>query len=222
METDKMVPGFWADVHVGDIVQMKDEQALQDSLKRGDGLNPIDFVVGEIRESVEANGLCTWRLYRLDDPGQQTLWLLLKIVDEMMDVRVYYTPDEEYTPTNRMDLIDGGSGWLFDGTQGVPLGDAMFAPVVAYTETHEDGTVAELEYQRKNPTLSASMEIVPAPSGVEMPLMTLVTEYRTEQQCLNPELLILEVGGEDDPRGGLVYLYLGSPLMETDFDVLKR
>jgi hypothetical protein len=221
MSLNKMTPEFWADVKPGDVVQMKDEQALEDSLRRGDGLNPIDYVVGEIREMPEMNGLATWTMFRLDDSGEQTLWLLLKIVDDAMDVRAYYTPDEDYTPTQRMDLINQGVTFLFDTTDpSIPVCDAMFAPRVAYTEYSEDGSSSEIVYARKNSTLTAEMEIDPPPEGVPQPVMTLVTEYLAEEECQNPELLILEVG--DDEQGGMVYLYLGATLGENDFDVMKR
>ena len=58
MATGQMTPRFWDDVKIGDIVQMKDEQALQDSMKRGRGLVPIDYVVSEIRKIDEIDDLC--------------------------------------------------------------------------------------------------------------------------------------------------------------------
>ena len=217
MNVDKMTSGFWSDVAVGDVIQLKDEQALKDSLERGRGFNPIEYIVGEIRSLREADGLCSWTMYRLDDPGQQTLWLLRKVVDDLMDLRTYYTPDESYSPTLRDDLIAQGASFLFDTTvPDVPLHDALFAPVIAYTLPD----VGEINFVRKNTTLTAVMRITPAPSGVIQPVMTMVTEYVTEQQYENPELLILEIG--DDDAGGMVHLFLGSNLGETDFDVLKR
>ena len=223
MNTDKMTPDFWDDLAVGDVVQMKDEQALKDSLERGDGLNPINYIVGEIRVLEEQAGLATWKLIRLDDAGQQTIWLLLKIVDGLMDVRAYYTPDDEYTPVNRLDLISNGGEWFFDMTNpAIPVQDAMFAPQIGYAERHSDGRPDfNLDYVRKSSgTLTAEMYITPEPSGMDQPIMTLITEYNSNQECDNPELMILEVG--DNDAGGLVELYLGAPLGETDFDVLKR
>jgi len=218
---NKMTPAFWDDVKVGDVVQMMDEQALEDSRKRGNGLNPIDYTVGEVRTIGEVTGLGTWMMYRLDDPGQQTLWLVLKIVDELMDVRVYYTPDEDFTPNNRDTLVNEGKIWMLDTTQGLPIMDALFAPSIAYVEKHDDGSEISLNYIRKTSTLTAEMAIDPPPAGLPLRMMTLVTEYNTSQSCLNPELLVLEVG-DDEQQGGLMQLFLGANLGEADFAVLKR
>lgn len=65
-------------------------------------------------------------------------------------------------------------------------------------------------------------EYVEAASKRHVPVIAV--EYRTEQPCSNPLLLVLEEGGldrEGDPveEGGFVSLYLGSPIDLTQMDV---
>ncbi len=50
--------------------------------------------------------------------------------------------------------------------------------------------------------------------------MATVVEYASEQACANPELLLLELGGERGDEGGVITLLLGCDVRFGEVDVL--
>ena len=47
------------------------------------------------------------------------------------------------------------------------------------------------------------------------------SEYEADESFENPEMLVMEKGGEDDPAGGLVSLYVGGVTVFSDIEVLR-
>ena len=60
----------------------------------------------------------------------------------------------------------------------------------------------------------------PAQAGIGRIMATLV-EYSTDDSYDNPEMMILELGGEHSDEGGLISLMLGCGINLSDVDVLK-
>ena len=221
--TDVDDPGFWRQLSAASVITLKDKQAIEDSMRRGKGPNPIDYIVERVRTIVENDGLATWMMYKLQDPEQE-LWFMAKIVDSSVDLRTYYVPDE-FHHGNRRDILDRGDLWLFQQPSDVnnyAPSDLEFTTEISYNG-EVSGQQMEIEYSEKGQgALYGEMTTKPAQSGFEHGIFAAIVEYQAEQSCDNPELLLLELGGENDQSGGLITLMLGSPISQSDVTVIAK
>ncbi len=220
---------FWCNLPLGSVVSLSDPQALADSEKGGSGRIARECTVEEIRTINEMHGLATWKLFRLYDVLQE-LWLMVKLVDEHLDLRIYYQlPDDEFKPGNRREMIDCGMRWLF---QQPANPDHFRYQELAYTAVIEGPGEAgqpPVQFDMKDQgELHGTMLSTSAqnPNG-ERCFVTLV-EYQANRNCENPELLILEIGGvspggnaPDSDDGGLIVLLQGAPIAADEIKVLQ-
>lgn len=203
-------PAFWSKVLIGDVVSLKDKQALQDAMQRGLGAVPLDYEIKSIRVLNEVEDLGQWRLYQLVD-GTQDIWLMVKIVDQEVDIRAYYTPDSEFTQGNRAFQVSSGGQWLFkNGEENVAPLDLEYADEIFYSN---------MRYVEKDEAYVANTWIAPPLAGLLSPFLSIVKEYSTSEWRDNPELLVIEFGGADGVEGGSIWVFIGSPLNTEDFDI---
>jgi hypothetical protein len=149
---------------------------------------------------------------------------MAKIVDSSVDLRTYYVPDE-FHHGNRRDILDRGDLWLFQQPSDVnnyAPSDLEFTTEISYNG-EVSGQQMEIEYSEKGQgALYGEMTTKPAQSGFEHGIFAAIVEYQAEQSCDNPELLLLELGGENDQSGGLITLMLGSPISQSDVTVIAK
>jgi len=217
-------PEFWQEIAPGSIITLKDEQTIEDSMKKNLGAKPIDYIVSKVRRIEEQDGMVQWTLCLLKDPDQR-IWFMAKSVDRNIDFRAYYEPDE-FRPGNRRDMVENGNLWLFQEPRDVnnyKLSELEFTTAID-RETEVHGSTRQVSYEQKSQgVLYGSMTSDPAETGFERGVFTAVAEYVTGDSAVqNPELLLLEMGGEAGSNGGLINLLLGASLTATDFEVVKR
>lgn len=209
-------PSYWPTVRVGSVISLHDEQSLNHSLELGLGLNPMEYVVAEVWAFREQSDLGRWWMYRLEQPRDEPeLWLIVKVVDEAVDLRMYYVP-EGFVPGNRVDQLNAGNDWLFlQGWEGAALIDRPYAQQIVYGEGD-----SEVWYDNKGVTYAADVAITMIGDSIRS--SGLVTEYLADRETADTELLIMEVGDPEDPDGGSITLLLGCPINTNDIDVIRK
>lgn len=222
---DPTSPEHWRDLRPGSSIALKDKQALQDSMEAGLGFNPLTYSVDEARSVVEQHGLGEWTILHMVDPRptKQDTWFVTLAVDNKLDTRVYFQPDDAFVPGTRKEIVqrdNGADAWLFQeppDLHNYRYTDLLFTTQITY------GGVA---YVAKGPTLWGNSTVRPAQTGLPETILAGVTEYVAQGEAENPELMILELGGvnPDDPsgsdEGGLLRLLLGAPVAANDYEVL--
>lgn len=212
-------PQFWRDLKVGSTITLKDEETLTRQMEAGNGLEPIDQEINKIETIVEDDNLCEWLIFRF--AGSQDL-LLVKIVDQEVNLRIYSLIKDAPTG-NRQDMIDAENHWLFlepEDPEDFELNDLDFADCLLSSNL---GFEAEYDYHNKyDGEFYGNHTSQPQESGIGVLLATVV-EYLAEDEanCPNPELLLLELGPEEDINGGLIEFYEGRNINVMDLDVVR-
>jgi len=218
---EKDIPEFWLNLKPESIVTILDAQAIKDSMDAGEGTKGIDYVVKYIFKIKHVQGLAEWLLFNLEGT-EQDLWLMVKIVDKKMSLRVYYEPPE-FESGNREDMIEREEFWLFnepENPDNFECNDLSYAIDIEQTIQTSEGEQELAFNQKSQGEMSGTCTCLPLKSGMEKTFATLV-EYIAEQKCENPELLIFELGPEDSKDGGLIRMMLGAELNFNDIDVLQ-
>ncbi len=217
---EKENPQFWRELKPGSTISLNDAQALEDSMKTGLGVSARDYVVREIRSIVQLQGPVEWQLFNVED-GEERLWFLVKIVDTDIALRVYFEA-EEFHPGTRSELIDREMSWLFQEPENP---DDFRWNELAYTEEiiqalEVEGEEKEVIFRIKpQGEQHGACTHEPRQSWPQV-MMATVVEYSTAAACENPELLLLELGGEEGEEGGVITLLLGCDVRLSEVDVL--
>ena len=209
----------------GDQITLTDEQTIKDLIENGvDGaMSGLQLEVQRVRHICESSGLMEW--YLADLSGYDfPLFFLAKIVDQDMDMRIYYQPDDIDLGTRR-DQLDNGNAWLFenqlDGTSPCDL---------RYTDTFDQLIDdVNVEFGIKGGPLYGELRDNPVQSGISQPQFVGVIEYAVGahyNKVENPELIIVEIGGLDADgdhleEGGLMLVLQGSNVDPNDLSLLS-
>ena len=222
---DKDNPSFWRDILPGSTVTINDEQAIADSIERGEGVSGRDYLVESIWKIRQEEGLAEWLLFKLDD-DEQEVFLVAKIVDRSIDLYVFFEPDE-FEPGNRRDIVDREDLWVFEEPK--DFEDFSFDELEFVHEfrwivdagDEDDSGEKEIEFRLKaQGILYGSCTRDPVQSGIDR-MMASVAEFSTTDDYENPEVMIIELGGEKSDEGGLISLMVGCPIRTAEVEVLK-
>ena len=55
--------GFWQGINPGSTITLKDKQAIEDSMEKGNGMRGVDYVVKTVYQLKELNGLAEWNFF---------------------------------------------------------------------------------------------------------------------------------------------------------------
>lgn len=185
---------------VGNIVTLSDPQTLEMMVEEdaplGEGLN---LTISE-KQTFESGGVF-WTVYEFE---QDEICLLTKECGGHCDIRVMFTPPG-HVDGDRLDVVESGNGWLFEA----PRDEEDFA----YDELKlADGIESpDGVFNQKNGTLYGTTDRGDTFVGV--------TEWNSNAKE-NGELILFEIGGEDDERGGYLRLLQGTNIAESDIEVL--
>ncbi len=212
---------FWRSIRPGSTISLTDKLAIEDSLSRSKGFKGRDYIVEQVRTIRQEDDFAQWLMFKLEDADQQ-IWLMAKIVDQHVGLLVYYEPDE-FKPADRTDLVARGDYWLFQEPSDP---NDFFANELNYSREivwgiDVDGKERDVQYQMKGQrVLYGICTHNPAMVGLEGAMMAVV-EYQTHDDDENPELLVLELGGEDNDRGGLISVMFGNTINFSEVEVLN-
>lgn len=230
---DKNEPSYWFNVikHIENggkvVVRLSDQQTIEESISRGAGTEGIDHAIKSVRKFVDESDLSTYLLFELVDAGvddPDDLYLCVKIVDNEIDMRVYFI-DENFEPRLRSEIIDAEEDlWLYDEDDVDDYLNDVDPDInsVSYVEEIEQtlNKKKTITFEQKSQgELYGTSKLTPPESGVDEDEFTTIVEYSTEADIENPELMILEVGNDED-TGGFVTVLPGSTINESEVDVL--
>jgi len=217
---DKSLPADWLTVKPGSIITISDAQGIQDSMRRGLGVKGIDYTVTSVARMNHLDRLSTHLFFTLND-AEQVVYLLVKIVDGLVDLYLYFAVPGLVAGTRR-ELLDAGMLWLF---QQPPNPDNYDPASLRYSlsvrqTVEKDGRQTEVNYNLKEQgELQCDYREIPTPSGMPGALLATVVEYHTGQPVENPEFLILETGAQRSARS-YVQFFLGCAIKLSEADVL--
>jgi hypothetical protein len=217
---DKSLPADWLTVKPRSIITISDAQGIQDSMRRGLGVKGIDYTVKSVARMNHLDRLSTHLFFTLND-AEQVVYLLVKIVDDLVDPYLYFAVPGLVAGTRR-ELLDAGMLWLF---QQPPNPDNYDPASLRYSLTvrqtvDKDGRQTEVNYNLKEQgELQCDYQETPIPSGMPDALLATIVEYRTGQPVENPEFLILETGARRSARS-YVQFFLGCSIRLSEMDVL--
>lgn len=195
---DQSLPTFWRQV-----------QPDMSALFAPDGKNLEAYTVTQVVDITENDGLANWLALELK-PGpsstEQVRWLVVKTVDQLMDVRIF----KELIPAAaRRELIESSPAFFADYGDTPPETPSGFAYAPEVQVEEKDGV--PIVFGQKPPELFGPATLTPLPSGVEGQLMGGIAEYAAPEgiECVSPELFIFEVGPENSDEGGLIRVLNG-------------
>jgi hypothetical protein len=210
---DTSQPEFWQALRPGALITLNDELARKDSQAKTGQAEGISYTVKAVRRVEEARGLGQWTMLHLQGSypefKDQYLWFVVKVVDDHLGLAVYEAV-KDLAAGNRKDFIDRGDLWLFQKPEDA---EHVVYNLLRYTmDITRTVEGAEIQYSLKpQGELQGTCVEEPAPSGLTSPLVATMVEYVTAQKCDNPELLVMEVGA-DDEEGGSITLMEGGPI----------
>lgn len=220
---DPREPDFWQHIQPGNLVVLSDAQALLEAVRQGlDAEGGLNYEVKRVLRLQELNDLAQWVMLRLE--GADEVWLMAKIVGAEVDLRVYFEVPE-LPPGNRADMIAREMYWLFEDPGPdwqSRYNDLDFARMITLDQAPAESTTATSTHYQQKPwgTLYASCQEVP-PGATGKPYPAAVIEYHTEDPSDNPQLLLLELGGEQDTDGGYITMMLGCTMDPSELRVFK-
>ena len=218
---DKTKPADWITIKPQSIITLSDAQAIADSMRRGLGVRGINYTVTSIERCEHLSGFSTHLFLTLSDT-EQTMYLLVKIVDDLIDLYAFFEAPIE--GGQRSALLERDMFWLFQE----PSDPEHFTPSeLRYTMTFsqtipnaDGGSETELLYRQKSQgELQCRHTQTPPRKGLPPSLLATIVEYKTDQATENPEFLILEVG-EERSSHSFVRFFLGCPIQMSEVDIL--
>jgi hypothetical protein len=225
---DPAEPDYWRRLPVGSSVVLRDFQALEENAATGGSVDDdgINYEVVARRNYVFRGGggglVAEYVLFDIEG-AEQTYQLVALLGGASIELRVYYRPDG-FEPASRGALLDQGFAWLFEEPKNldnfVPY-DLEFANHPDVPPIEDGGEEKELDFAAvaSSPLYGEYQE---SSTGRNVPVVAV--EYRTDDPCSNPLMLVLEEGGLDRagdpvPDGGFISLYLGSPIDLSQMDI---
>lgn len=217
----KEEPGYWRSLPVGSTVSLTDEAAIEEAMRIGVGVSGLDYEVKLAEVARDMGKNAEWWFYYLEGHKTENLWLMVKIVGADI-IPVVYFEVEDFPPTLRSRLVSNGQVWLFEkGEVGGEPHAPVFAPDIFQNLEDDDGDEYEVHYRQKpQGTVYGRYSRVPSETDLSEVFIAF-SEYEADESFENPELLVIEKGGEDDPAGGLVSLYVGGVTIFNDIEILR-
>ncbi len=218
---DKSKAADWMAVRPNSVITISDAQGIADSMKRGLGVRGIDYTVSRIGRLRQVNNLSTHLLFTLQDEAQVT-YLLVKIVDDLIDLGLYFEVDG-LAPGTRKELVDRGALWLFQepaNPDNFDPAELRYTTTIRQTLPKAGGGQEEVLYEIKpQGELQCDYFETPPRSGMTGDALATIVEYRTAQATENPEFLIVEIGDKNG-TSSYVQFFLGCGVKFSEVDVL--
>jgi hypothetical protein len=217
----------WREIKLKDIIVIKDFQAMEEGLEKGLGAGGIDYTVVELENFKVHGSTIEYMFVKLsNEVMEQSIFLVVKIVDNEFDLRIYYELDD-FNPGTRKESLEGEFCWLFedDVDEDFSLTEIPYANEIIEEGENEEGESWRFVYSKKPQEELIATVTGPFVPGQETLLVTIVEYLCTDGDTLDTELLILERGTvsqyreDEDVDGGVISLYKGSDLNLSDIDI---
>jgi hypothetical protein len=201
----------WKNLKVGQTIILSDEEAVKDSLKLFGHAKGLSYLIERI-DVIRSNGLSIdWYLYHLTEG----IMVMAKMVGSDLDLRVYGMACG-FTPGNRKDLLYSDILWPFEKPteKDWTLSDLRFAE-------NFSGTNSGYGFDFSMKSQGQLYGQMSSTDGFLDGHLAFIGEYKSQAlDCIEDEMLITEVGGEESQDGGLITVYIGSSLNPQEIEVL--
>jgi len=212
---------FWKnEVEKGSFITVKDEIEIQES----GNLDGVEYQVQFKRKFVDQDNVGEWLFFYLDNVEFGSVCLVVKMVGEEIDFRVYYTDTNEFFKEgNRQDMIENNQQFIFEE----PEDTDNF-------NSEDPDCLNNLEYTKKMTINFSEEEIIDfeqKPQGVmygeftenpsqilDEPTFGSLVEYIALEAAKCTEIMILEIGNAD--FGGMIIYLEGSQVNINDLAVM--
>jgi len=213
---DKMSPNFWKKLKKNSIIILKDEQTIEDSMADGKGVDGIEYNISEIINIKEQNNCCEWIIFHLEEPDDDSIKLIVKIVDGLVELKIFFEDYNAFEPENRSGIINREDYWLFKNPENPEKFDFLdldYSQVIDW----EFEEIGEFKFLMKPQGILFGQEN-------EKKFAT-IAEYQADIECKNSQLFIIEKEkcsekGKFGVDGGYIQLWIGCKISENDLDIL--
>lgn len=215
---DKTIPDFWRGVRPGSVIRLTDEPTL---LRDMDG---IDYTVRRVETVREVEDQMEWILLHLEDGEGDEPLLMVKIVDDDMDLRIYREAGD-FESGNRMDMDARDDLWMFfepKDPDDFDVRDLRYTEYIEYeVDSDDEDSDRIVRFEQKHPEMNGEVATEPSSSG-SRPQLAVISEYAAVDLYEEPEAVIIEIGSDSamEETGGLISFMLGHPINPTETDVL--
>lgn len=206
---EEYTPEYWSALEVGQTVYLSDKQGVENALSKKEGTES-QYVIKSIRDIQSRENGIQWLFFELE--SEENIWLLVKIVGDEFDLRVYFEP-KDFAKGDRSDMIENECFWLFEEPENTE--DFAFNEL----EFTKNFQLEESEYQMK-PFGMLTGIVQDTPSNALNGSLVCITEYRTEDEVDNPEIMFIEIGGETSDTGGFIYVLVGTPITAEEIEII--
>jgi hypothetical protein len=204
---------FWIGLNDGSFVSIHDAREVAETGNK-DGTN---YKIDYRRLFTPAEGSGEWLFFRLVSEAHpdEPVWLFVRLLDGDVDTRVYVDySEDQFRQGDRNDIMEWGQEWIFeapDDPDNFRPRDLKFAEEISFPTDGEP-----LVYTQK---FSFHGQVVESTGTVlDEETFTTLAEYSTDQDTMEPELLIMEMGNHE--AGGLIILLAGNSISEEDLTVM--
>lgn len=199
-------------IKLNDIVYISDKQSLLDNKT----VEKIGYSVHTISKFAIPG--ITYKILTLVSlsPENNIVYVVVNQSGIDKEVGLYFSVDLFPQGSNRKDILDSENEWLFNkpDTKDYVPSDLSFTNLIS---------MGDVSYKQKFPVIHGEYR----ENYRTDPLFCSLTEYRSENDIVNKDVILFEVGGMDKdlnliPDGGSVYLMHGRELAENDIEILLK
>ncbi len=210
---------FWQNLSVKTQVVLTDAAALEASQAQGRGMEGMEYVIEEITHVVEKDSLCEWFFCRMANPDQE-LFLSAKIIDDEVQLRVYYIPPAVIVGT-RKEQIAANNTFLFkeakDWHQYLKL---QHASSILWEFDIPGQAQQQVSFAQKGGMELTGRAYI-KPSKATNVLLATISEYTTDTAISDPDIAIVEIGDMNSKVGGVMKILLGGPINQFEVNFLR-
>ena len=190
----------WKDIIVGQTI------ILENIIKK-------DYIIKSIRHIEDEKTGIIWRFFQLE--SDDNMWMLIKIVDQNFDLRVYFEPGD-FKKGNREDMVTTKRDWMFEEPED-PI-DFEFDDL-EFIKTFTVGENDEVEYHLKPTGLFMGIvQNIPPIKNIDNSVVY-IAEYDTKDETQNTEAMFIEIGDEKSNNGGDIMMLFGTSIRQEDVEV---
>lgn len=196
----------------GDLVSLTDEQTILDMIeqKGAKSLKGRSLVINHVEEVRTDH----YKLLIFHFEEDVNLVMIVKIVGDLFDVRVYFQPDD-FQPGDRWNLIENQCHFLF--TEPEDVNDFVPGELDFTDNIHQEVDGQQVIYHDEIGVQHGEARSTEM-SGVHF---ATVVEYNADRNVANPRLIVLEYGAvdpDDGPKeeGGYVQFLQGADISTSD------
>lgn len=183
------------DLNINDFVVLKDKQSLRQQMQ--ENKRPIGIITKVVNISTVDSAHTCWKFYELECE----MFLVVQTCGAHTELTLYFIPGD-FNNGNRADVLNDNNHWLFNE----PLSEWDYGDL-----EYADTIINEAEgatYKRKLPTIYADNGELQS-----------VTEWVTDAEVDNPELIALEIGDSDE--GGFIRFLQGCQIKSNDIEKVQ-